>query len=88
MCMSRRGPLGADQNHQNHHPPRSSTATHVLDGPHHVVGHGAVEALIWDADVGHAPGAQDQLPIGVEVDGADDGRVPAEVADDVLCFQL
>ena len=75
------------------HAPRSkklclSHVTHLLDGIDHLPAYIGVKSFIRNCGVIQAPGPQDQLPIGMEVYGTNDGGIGAEVVDDVLSFQL
>ena len=62
--------------------------THPLDGIDHLPAYIGVKSFIRSCGVIQAPGPQDQLPIGMEVYGTNDGGIGAEVVDDVLSFQL
>lgn len=62
--------------------------THLLDSIDHPPAHISVKSFIRNCGVVQPPGPQDQLPIGMEVYGTNDGGIGTEVVYDVPSFQL
>lgn len=58
--------------------------THVSNRICHVPSQSDVIVLVWRGGVSKCPRSEQQLSIGVEVDGANDGRVSSEIIDDML----